>query len=344
MAALPAQAAPAASSGWHTTYRHHYGAATSASDYLPVVAPGRHDVWAFGGSNSANSSTEHPVAVHWNGRHWRSSALPGGLTDQIIAASAPSGSDIWAVSLFGGYVLHWNGTRWTVARRFKESGQLAQELTGVTAFSRSNVWVFGAPGGNPGLGTWHYNGRTWTQQGGAADGVLDVSARSSSNMWGIGSQNSPQDSLVHFNGSHWRRLTAAPLQNTQFNGIAAISRTSVWAVGAAAGGQLPGRVLHWNGTTWKRMSIPWKMELRQIVPDGHGGLWMTATSGSPVTEFVQWIVHRSKSGTWTRTRFGTQTTLFGLALVPGSDRALAVGHVATATGSDAVVLAHPGPR
>jgi hypothetical protein len=348
-AALPARAAPrpapaarpAASGGWHTAFRHHYGAAASASSYLAVVAPGKHDAWAFGGSNLAQSTSEHPVAAHWNGKHWRAAALPGGLTDQIFAASAPSGSDIWAVSLFGRYVLHWNGTRWTVAKRFKDSGTLALSLTGVTAFSRRNVWVFGAPGGNPGLGTWHYNGRTWTQQGGAAVGILAVSALSPANMWGIGSLDSPQDSLVHYNGSHWRRLTAAPLKNTQFNGIAALSRTSVWAVGAAAGGQLPGRALHWNGTTWKRVSVPWKVELRQVIPDSRGGLWITATSGTPTSTQTQWILHRSRSGSWTRTRFSQQTTLFGLALVPGSDRALAAGELATATSSDALVLSHP---
>jgi len=210
--------------------------------------------------------------------------------------------------------------------------------------SRRNVWVFGAPGANPGLGTWHYNGHTWTQQGGAADGVLAVSALSPANMWGIGSLNSPQDSLVRYNGSHWRRLTAAPLKNTQFNGIAAISRTSVWAVGVAAGGLAPGRALHWNGTSWKQVSIPWQMELRRIVPDGHGGLWITADSGSPVSGLVQWILHRSTSGTWTRARIGKPTRLSGLALVPGSDRALVAGQLTTATNSDALVLSHPAAR
>ncbi len=339
----PAQAA--ASSGWRTAYRHHYGATTNYSGYFAVVAPGRNDAWAFGGSDESHSTTEHPVAAHWNGRHWRAAALPGGLTDQISAASAPSGSDIWAVSLFGRYVLHWNGTRWTVAKRFKQSGGLALQLTGVRAFSRTNVWVFGAPGADPGLGTWHYNGRTWTQQGGAANGVLRVSAVSPTNMWGIGSAQSSQDSLVHYNGSHWRRLTAAALKNTQFNGIAAVSRTSVWAVGEAAGGQLPGRALHWNGTSWKPVSIPWAVQLGQIVADGHGGLWMTAASGTPESGFVQWIVHRSKSGAWTRSRIGKQpTVVLGLARVPVSERVLAAATFATATATDAVVLRHPAAR
>lgn len=339
----PAQAA--ASTGWRAAYRHHYGAAANYSGYFAVVAPGRTDAWAFGGSDESHLTTEHPVAVHWNGRHWRAAALPVGLTDQISAASAPGRSDIWAVSSSGRYVLHWNGTRWTVAKRFKKSGDLALQLTGVRAFSRNNVWVFGAPGANPGLGTWHYNGRTWAQQGGAANGVLRVSALSPANMWGIGSSDSPDDSLVHYNGSHWRRLSAAALKNTQFNGIAAVSRTSIWAVGEAAGGQLPGRALRWNGKSWKRVSIPWPVQLGQIVADGHGGFWMTATSGTPVSGFVQWIVHRSKSGAWTRSRIGKQPSgVSGLARVPGSDRVLAAGAFATAIASDAIVLRHPAAR
>ncbi|HEX9516360.1 MAG TPA: hypothetical protein VF940_09330 [Streptosporangiaceae bacterium] len=38
--------------------------------------------------------------------------------------------------------VHWDGSRWRVARRFKETSYPAA-LTGVTAISRTDVWVFG---------------------------------------------------------------------------------------------------------------------------------------------------------------------------------------------------------
>src|SRR6185437_2885276 len=125
----PARAAPAhgaavvsggraaASSGWRVVYRHHYGAAAHGSRYFAVVAPGRSDAWVLGDSNPSSAGNT-PVAVRWNGRRWIRSALPGGQGNAVQAASAPARGDIWAVSEFDPYVLHWNGSRWLVARHF----------------------------------------------------------------------------------------------------------------------------------------------------------------------------------------------------------------------------------
>jgi hypothetical protein len=79
----------------------------------------------------------------------------------------------------GEAVLRWNGHRWSVAKSWHVGGRV--ELTGVTALSPTDVWVFGSGGFAPGLGTWHYNGHTWkhiTQ--GAAVGITMASAVSSS--------------------------------------------------------------------------------------------------------------------------------------------------------------------
>jgi hypothetical protein len=47
--------------------------------------------------------------VRWNGTGWQQATLPGGLTDEIIGASAPAANDVWAVSFLGGYLLHYHG-------------------------------------------------------------------------------------------------------------------------------------------------------------------------------------------------------------------------------------------
>ena len=94
----------------------------------------------------------------------------GGTADvAALAAAGPAGRlhrrreravsrDIWAVSYAGGYVVHWNGAGWRVAKCWRQHGV----LSGVTALSPADVWVFGTTaGGFRGLGTWHFNGRTW---------------------------------------------------------------------------------------------------------------------------------------------------------------------------------------
>ena len=69
------------------------------------MATSKSSAWAFGGSNVAVGG-QHAVAAHWNGRAWAGGALPAGVSSEIIAASAPAANDVWAVSFFGGWVLH----------------------------------------------------------------------------------------------------------------------------------------------------------------------------------------------------------------------------------------------
>lgn len=194
----------------------------------------------------------------------------------------------------------------------------AGELTGVTAISRTNVWVFGAGGFEGGLGTWHFNGHRWTKIGGVAAGIAQASALSRNNIWAIGSTSSPGNAIVHYNGSTWRRSSATALTGAQFNGILALSRKNVWVAGESRGGSPRPMLVHWNGTRWKRATVPGSALPGQIIPDGGGGIWMTAHSGSGGS--VSWALHRSRSGTWTRTRIssGAGAAFFGLALIPGT--------------------------
>jgi hypothetical protein len=327
--AAPAQAA---ATGWRLIFRQHYGAPGNFSGYEEVLAPGKSDAWAFGGTDLSGGTAPvgTPVAERWNGRTWRGSALPRGLQDTIIAASAASASDIWAVTHFGGYVLHWNGVRWSLAKRLPGAGQ----LTGVTALSPSDVWVFGGGGFIGGLGTWHFNGRTWQQWKGNASGLETGSALSPANIWAIGGVVSPANTIMHFNGVSWRPATAKALSGLQFADIRAFSRTNVWASATSTGGSSPGWLLHFNGARWTRVELPWNVIPGSIAADGHGGLWLAAIGAAG-----PFAVHRTASGRWSRTRVGT--FLFGLALIPGTASLWGAGFESTgATGGDAVIWAY----
>jgi hypothetical protein len=328
--AAPAQAAV---TGWRPFFSRHYGAPGNSSGYLAVAAPGKSDAWAFGGTalSGGTSPFGRPVAERWNGRAWRGSPLPAGLHDTINAVSAPSATDIWAVTHFGGYVLHWNGARWSLAKRLTGSGQ----LTGVTAVSANDVWVFGGGGETGGLGTWHFNGRVWRQWTGNASGLERASALSGSNIWALGGTLTPFSTMMHFNGRSWRPVTASALSGLSFGGIRAFSRTDIWATAIAVGGNQPDFLVHFNGTQWTRFELPWKVGGDSIAADGHGGLWMNAVgllSGQP------YVVHRTATGRWGRTPIGT--FLFGLALIPGTASLWGVGSATQRTGADAVVWAY----
>jgi hypothetical protein len=327
--AVPAQAA---GTSWSVVLTHHYGKARNYSAYTAVAAPGADNAWAFGTTSAAGAPAPgKPVAEHWNGTKWGSRALPSGLSSEIDAASVVSASSVWAVTEVGGDILHWNGSAWSVSDQVTGSGLL---FTGITAVNNSDVWAFGSSSLGPGLGTWHYNGHTWTQVNGSAVGLVQASALSAKNIWAIGSSaTGPSGNIIaHYNGTNWKPVTAAALSDLHFNDILALSSTNVWAVGNGTGAAL----VHFNGSQWTSVPAPYSgIGLEYLAPDGQGGFWLDGYDTSSKT----WVVHYSAAGKWSRIRF-TTGAMGPLALVPGTTSLWGVGSVPTATGSNAGVWAY----
>ena len=231
--------------------------------------------------------------------------------------------------------MHFNGTSWsTAAKRFSGFG----ELTGVTAFSSSNVWVFGAPGANPGFGTWHYNGRSWTQSPTATkDGIAFASALSPSSMWTIGSVSAGEDSVFRYTGS-WHQVTASALTGLQFHAILARATGNVWALANIATNAFRPYLAHLTGSGWSRIRVPYSVDPIDMSSDGAGGLWITALDSSN----AWWAIHRTASGRWSRGSLGKSARMFGLTLVPGTVSLWGAGSVGLQAGSNATIWAH-GP-
>jgi hypothetical protein len=338
LAMAPAALAQASSgSGWRVVFSHHNGAQATMSTYLSVTAPGKGAAWAAGGAGGNGSpATGRPAAARLSNGRWRPVSLPGGLTGWLGAISADSAKDAWAVSLQTGFALHWNGTRWTVARRWPEPKHgLLRELTGVTALSPSDVWVFGGPGAFPGVGTWHFNGHSWAHVTSApGNGIVKASALSAKNIWAIGSATAPEDSIAHFTGK-WHTVHAPALSGLQFTSIAAVSRDDVWAVGTVQTNGNQPRLVHLTRGGWSRMSLPWPVDPVDVASDGRGGVWITALGARGSL-----VVHRSASGTWRRTTIGPNAAMFGVAMIPGTTSLWGSGWVKSTSGVSAAVWAH----
>jgi hypothetical protein len=314
LALAPAPVAQAASSpGWRVVFTHRYQSSTVGSGYVAVTSPSKTAAWAVGGAGgNGNPATGRPVAARWLHGKWQAVSLPRGLSGLLFAVSADSAKDVWAISLADGYLLRWNGIRWAVARRWPTHG-LRTALTGVTALSPSNVWVFGGPGAFPGVGTWHFNGHSWqhvTSRPG--NGIVMASAVSAKNIWAIGSAKSPQDSLAHFTGQ-WHSVHAAALTGLQFNAISAPNSHDVWASGSPPAHPFQAKLVHLTIRGWSRLSVPWQVDLGGLAPDGKGGIWVLARDSS-----AQWALHRTAGGRWSRTKIGPVGSLLNIASIPGT--------------------------
>jgi len=254
----------------------HYGQPSNASGYSVLVATGRHSSWVFGGTNPGGPSV--PVAARWNGSTLTPSALPAGLTGFISDASAPSADDVWAASEYGGYVLHWNGQRWAVARTWQRG-----LITGLVAISANNVWVFGPAAGSATSGAWHYDGTSWTAVTGAASSVYRASAVSRRDIWAI-SLTGSGGAVWRFDGSRWRRVrTGSVLRGVEVTDILAISSHDVWVAGntVSQAGAVRLVLAHWNGAVWTRLSSKIQAWAGRLAAGSPGTVLVTATPVGP---------------------------------------------------------------
>jgi hypothetical protein len=336
VSAAPALAAGQASSGWRLVFSKQYPTKAPAepfSDFTTGVALAPNDAWALGGTSVSDSQVGHPVALRWHNGAWRPTTLPAKLGGTLGAVSAPAANDVWAVSQFNGYVVHWNGKSWSIAKSWPESKILAEELTGVTAFSRTNVWVFGGAGGWPGLGTYHLQGRTWTKLKGIS--IDTASALSPTSMWAIADgPDHPWQSIKHYNGTKWSTITERGLaSNFQMSGIIALSAKSIWVAGFPNGVPTTRPELaRWDGHGWKKVTValPATGTPNGLSADGHGGFWMSVYSQTSA-----WAVHISASGKVTEVR---QLARNGRVVpIPGSSSLWAVGSTTKHTGTAAAI-------
>jgi hypothetical protein len=214
----------------------------------------------------------------------------------------------------------------------QEPGASGLLATGITAVSDSDVWAFGCTGFGPGTGTWHFNGRSWTQVNGIAAKVVAASALSATNIGGIGSTSEEGcgSTLVHYNGTSWQRVTGLPQSGLEFGTIPALSSTNVWATaGNTSGGAA--QLVHFNGSTWTSIKVPYSgVMLDAFAPDGQGGFWMDSHSVQSKTL----VLHYSASGQWSR-QTAASGSMLSFALVPGTTTVLGAGWVPTATAGNA---------
>lgn len=114
-----------------------------------------------------------------------------------------------------------------------------------------------------------WNGKKWSivpspNLGTYANYLTGVVALSAKNIWAVGqyenSINGPIQTLIEqWNGSSWN-VVASPNVGTTYNylsGVAAITPTNIWAVGAYNNGtSWQTLVEQWNGTSWNIVTSP----------------------------------------------------------------------------------------
>jgi hypothetical protein len=317
----------------------------AANDLIAVAAISASDVWAVG--DYSYGSTSQTLILHWNGNAWNTVSSPNSGRDHndLLGVTAVSASDVWAVGFYDNgdvnqtLIMHWNGSEWSVVPS-PNPGLSGSSLHGVAAVSSSNVWA---------VGDYfyaldqtlimHWNGSAWSvvsspDPSTTINYLYGVAAISASDVWAVGDYSVGgsiyRTLIMHWNGSAWS-VISSPDPSTGANylyGVAAISASDVWAVGAYDNGDLNQTlILHWNGSAWSVVASPNGLSsdnrLYGITAVSANDVWAVGyyyTRSVDRTLMEHWngdtwsVVSSPNSGTSDRLN-----TLYGVAAVSASD-------------------------
>ena len=179
----------------------------------------------------------------------------------LIAASASSASDIWAV---GQSTIHFNGTSWTAFQAPLIRGDNTGTLGGVVNISPTLAWAVGTVTQGPNQVIERWNGTEWTQFPNPSfpphntPELFAMTSISANDIWAVGDVNVEGlriDSLFeHWNGSTWTVVTLNTGGAPILSGASSHAANDVWAVGYNFGGPKTTLAEHWNGQNWSTVA------------------------------------------------------------------------------------------
>ena len=299
------------------------------------------DVWAVGRQfGPSGQPAPPPVAYHWNGSAWSLLTMPT-LTAaaSLVAVSASSATDAWAVGWTGGYTHvalseHWDGSAWSRVIGPASSAKLFS-LRGVADLSPASAYAIGS---DPGV-AYHWDGTAWStvtlpDTSFAASSITAVSA---TDIWLTGSTSAGATAeAMNFNGTTW---TVVPMQQPTadkpiLNGVTAIAANDIWAVGevqSPAGAAVGALTEHWNGSAWSIVPSPTPAgifpTLTAVAARGSGDVYAV---GSALTSSgaTQGLILRWNGSMWsqdTDPMGSTFNVLYAAATAPGAAQEWAAG-------------------
>jgi hypothetical protein len=351
------------SASWHiVAVLRHCGGWDSL---LSVAATGPRDAWALGVPQGGGPGCAGDLE-HWDGSAWHRVAVPRGIALKVFFApgtfSVPlavsSASDAWmfpvrrsGLNVYS-YALRWNGRAW---QKSSVPGRLT--VQSAEAFGPRDVWAFGLM--SKGLtvqepAAARYNGRRWQVMALPAYPVA-VTASSPCALWVAGPARAAAGTAsarrhlvaMHWSGTGWQVIALPELPvrrgityEPAYVSAAAPDRLWLSYQVAEQGSDVRIGLLRWDGTRWHGIRVPAAISLVSgMFQDGEGGLWLLADVDENYSG-VQYWYHYS-AGRWTRQPVssprGYSATMFGLAGVPGTTSAWAVGEADDNNGSVGVI-------
>jgi hypothetical protein len=208
-----------------------------------VAASSASNAWVFANTRAGKSARSS--ALHWTGRRWTVTRLPGSAVISGAAVLGPA--DAWAFGTTGSggalapYDLHYSGRGWHRVR-------LPAVPYAASALGPRDIWALAV------------TTRT----------LHDLASRQVT-------------VALHFDGRRWHTLSLPAIRRRPGAAlipgpIVAVGPGQAWfpvLVMSASGNLAAGRLLHRDGGRWQQARMPYKDFTNGAAADGHGGLWLS---------------------------------------------------------------------
>jgi hypothetical protein len=388
--------------GWcWATPNHPVGASES------LLAFGDNDAWTLASG----------VLVKWDGTRWK----PLKSSVRVSAIWGTSSSDLWAIDegavyrrvngdwskvtdalsprrlnaiwgsgpndvwVVGGtsFVMHWNGTAWSISQNGNPSNSSAGYVA-VDGTGPNDVWAVGTgPTGLPDSQVHHWDGAAWTSVPSSvvdSIGLRVVRAFAPNDVWVGGTTL-----LFHFDGTTWsKRIPPGFRDGPSGRGgsweVTAISGTAgdVWVGTIASPNGEKSSLFRYSGNAYSEVSLP-EIEDRyqprvdalartpsgkMLVARGSGDLWRTdgstrtrltvgpqidfrqasASGRTVVASGLAGAIATRQGGAWVSKPIAGAGLLPSVAAFPGAVIASGTDQVARLSGAQASLLPLSGPR
>ncbi|MEU4389471.1 hypothetical protein [Kribbella sp. NPDC023855] len=221
--------------------------------------------WAVGGDLVDDEFQEQrPFALRWKGGRWVATPQPMRIDSTLESVAIAGPADVWAVgedrtdpARPKPLVMHWNGSAWRVV-----------PAPPVPTGSFDDITI--APDGTPWMTGWadvngsehavvyRYAGRKWHPLTSGLEQSINGNALTviaPNDAWlGLNA------GMAHYDGKSWKLVDDVPSDGSHIpTALAAAGPKDIWAVGVhhrgGTTGELP-MILHYNGTSWKRVPTP----------------------------------------------------------------------------------------
>jgi hypothetical protein len=300
-----------------------------------VTALSTNELWSVGTFYNWDSAAYQTLVEHWSavGIGWAVVPSPnmGTSHNQLYAVSASSANDVWAAGDYyaadskvghdATLIEHWDGAVWSVVPSDNLSSNHNNNLYGISAVSKEDVWAVGGYSDDP-TGTLqtlieHWDGVAWTavpspNMAGGVNSLYSVDAVTANDVWAVGefynTTNFSYHALIeHWDGTAWSIVPTLDLNmnNRYLYKVTARSATDVWAIGSTWDASNIDQTLveHWNGSLWTAVASANvgtdSNNLYSIAATSEKDAWAVGDYYDAATSAYRTLVEHWDGRTWT---------------------------------------------